>query len=60
VQTLLGICRPADPKLASGGLSIERPLSSGLQTWQDKKDEWPLKQPLPKKTAKLQVSLSPY
>lgn len=55
-KTLLGICRPSDPRLASGGTDLQRPLSSGLQTWQDKTEEWPLKQPLPKKTAHLQAS----
>ncbi|KAK7112653.1 uncharacterized protein [Littorina saxatilis] len=55
-KTLLGITAPSDAKMASGSSDIERPLSSGIQTWQDKKDEWPLKQALPKKTAKLQAS----
>ena len=54
-QILLGIVSPSDSQLTSGGGNIERPLSSGQQTWQDKKGEWPLKQPLPKKTALLQV-----
>lgn len=54
-KTLLGIIKPSDPRLQTGGSNIERPLSSGLQTFQEK-DEWPLKQPLPKKTAKLQAS----
>ena len=54
-QMLLGIVSPSDSKLTSGGGNMERPLSSGQQTWQDKEEEWPLKQPLPKKTALLQV-----
>ncbi|KAL8561663.1 hypothetical protein ACOMHN_001395 [Nucella lapillus] len=55
-KTLLGVAKPSDPTLTSGGRSIDRPVSSGVQTWQDKKDEWPLKQPMPKKTALLQAS----
>nr|KAG5714257.1 hypothetical protein BaRGS_018474 [Batillaria attramentaria] len=55
-KTLLGIFKPSNARLQTGSSNIERPLSSGLQTFQEKKDEWPLKQPLPKKTAKLQAS----
>lgn len=55
-KTLLGVIKPSEGKLQTGSTNIERPLSSGLQTFQEKKDEWPLKQPLPKKTAKLQAS----
>ncbi|XP_076459984.1 uncharacterized protein LOC143293041 [Babylonia areolata] len=55
-KTLLGIARPTDPKLTSGGQNIERPLSSGEQTWQNHIDEWPLKEPLPKKTAQIQAA----
>ncbi|KAK7506537.1 hypothetical protein BaRGS_00002012, partial [Batillaria attramentaria] len=55
-KTLLGIIKPSEAKLQTGGTNIERPLSSGLQTFQEKKDEWPLKQPMPKRTAKLQAS----
>ncbi|KAK7111653.1 xanthine dehydrogenase-like [Littorina saxatilis] len=55
-KTLLGLVSPSDPKLMSGAGSLERPLSSAIQTFQEKKDEWPLKQPMPKKTALLQTS----
>ena len=57
LQTLLGLVTPSDPRLKSGTTSLERPLSSAVQTFQEKQDEWPLKQPLPKTTALLQVSL---
>ncbi|XP_012939556.1 xanthine dehydrogenase isoform X2 [Aplysia californica] len=55
-KTLLELAKPTDAKIQSGADSIERPLSSGLQTFQEKKDEFPLKQPMPKMTAPLQAS----
>ena len=56
LQTLLGLATPSDPRLKSGTTSLERPLSSAVQTFQEKREDWPLKQPLPKTTALLQVS----
>ena len=56
LQTLLGLATPSDPRLKSGATSLERPLSSAVQTFQEKQEDWPLKQPLPKTTALLQVS----
>ncbi|PVD23365.1 hypothetical protein C0Q70_16633 [Pomacea canaliculata] len=55
-KTLLEFTGNADPRLASGAPNIQRPLSSGLQTYEEKKEEFPLKQALPKKTALLQAS----
>ena len=56
LQTLLGLATPSDPRLKSGATSLERPLSSAVQTFQEKREDWPLKQSLPKTTALLQVS----
>ncbi|CAL1531002.1 unnamed protein product [Lymnaea stagnalis] len=55
-KTLLEIYKPSKYTLNSGAASMERPLSSGLQTYQEKKENFPLRQPLPKKTAPLQAS----
>ncbi|RUS90574.1 hypothetical protein EGW08_001662 [Elysia chlorotica] len=55
-KTLLGVYKPMKPSLQSGALSMERPLSSGLQTYQQTSDKLPIGQGLPKKTAPLQVT----
>ncbi|BFZ03307.1 hypothetical protein BsWGS_06345 [Bradybaena similaris] len=55
-KVLLGIYNPDNPKLRSGTEYLHRPISSGLQTYQEMKNEWPLKTALPKKTAPLQAS----
>ena len=41
--------------LRSGGSDLERPLSEGKQTYSTDKSEWPLTEPMTKRTAKLQV-----
>ncbi|KAL8593330.1 hypothetical protein ACOMHN_009983 [Nucella lapillus] len=55
-KTFLGLVAPSDPRLASGAISLKRPLSSAEQTFQEKKEDWPLKQPMAKKTSLLQAS----
>ncbi|XP_055877626.1 uncharacterized protein LOC106059685 [Biomphalaria glabrata] len=55
-KVLLGIYNPNNPKLRSGPENIHRPISSGLQTYQEIKTELPLKQAMPKITAPLQAS----
>ncbi|KAH9519993.1 hypothetical protein Btru_071425 [Bulinus truncatus] len=55
-KVLLGLYHPVDPKLRSGSENIHRPISTGLQTYQEMKTEFPLKQPMPKLTAPLQAS----
>jgi hypothetical protein len=46
----------ADKRLQSGGFPLERPLSSGKQSYGTKKDEWPLTQPMHKLEGKAQVN----
>ncbi|KAH9519689.1 aryl-alcohol oxidase 1 [Bulinus truncatus] len=55
-KTLLEIYKPSKYTLQSGAASMERPLSQGLQTYKEKTEDFPLRQPLPKKTAPLQAS----
>uniref|UniRef100_A0A0B7B2H5 FAD-binding PCMH-type domain-containing protein n=1 Tax=Arion vulgaris TaxID=1028688 RepID=A0A0B7B2H5_9EUPU len=55
-KVLLGIYNPDNVKLRSGTEYLHRPISSGLQTYQEMKSEWPLKKAMPKKTAPLQAS----
>ncbi|XP_076461928.1 uncharacterized protein LOC143294357 [Babylonia areolata] len=55
-KMLLGLVAPSDPRLASGASSLQRPVSVAEQTFQEKREDWPLKQPMPKKTALLQTS----
>lgn len=47
--------KPTDSKIRSGADSMDRPISSGLQTFQEKQSEFPLKQAMPKVEAALQV-----
>lgn len=54
-QTLLEVYKPSKYNIQSGAASMERPLSSGLQTFQEKTDDFPLRKPMPKKTAPFQV-----
>lgn len=44
------------PKLRSGGLSLQRGLSSGRQDYDTDKNLWPLNQPIPKIEAIYQTS----
>ncbi|BFZ17322.1 hypothetical protein BsWGS_20361 [Bradybaena similaris] len=55
-KVLLGIYKSDNLKLRSGTEYLHRPISSGLQTYQEMKSEWPLKKAIPKKTAPLQAS----
>ncbi|KAK3739272.1 hypothetical protein RRG08_050477 [Elysia crispata] len=55
-KVLLGLNTSRNPKLWSGSESLHRPISSGLQTYQEMAEEFPLKQGLPKMTAPLQAS----
>ena len=55
-QTILGICRPVvSARLQSGADLLVRPLSSGKQEYSTDKTKWPLTEPMPKLSAKLQV-----
>ncbi|BFZ03639.1 hypothetical protein BsWGS_06678 [Bradybaena similaris] len=55
-KTLLEVFKPSKYNIQSGAASMERPLSSGLQTFQEKTDDFPLRKPMPKKTAPFQTS----
>ncbi|XP_059139141.1 uncharacterized protein LOC131927489 [Physella acuta] len=55
-KVLLGIYNTTNPKLRSGTDYLHRPISSGLQTYQEMKTEFPLKKAMPKLTAPLQAS----
>ncbi|GFO32658.1 indole-3-acetaldehyde oxidase [Plakobranchus ocellatus] len=55
-KTFLEVYQPANESLQSGTGSMERPLSSGLQTYQQKTDMLPIGEAMPKKTAPLQAS----
>ncbi|XP_012937727.1 indole-3-acetaldehyde oxidase [Aplysia californica] len=55
-KVLLSIYKTQDPKLRSGPDCLQRPISTGLQTYQEMKSEFPLKEPMPKLTAPLQAS----
>jgi len=55
-KVLLQLYRSDSAKLRSGPDHLHRPISTGLQTYQEMKSEFPLKQPLPKKTSPLQAS----
>ncbi|GFS19663.1 indole-3-acetaldehyde oxidase [Elysia marginata] len=55
-KVLLGLNTSRNSKLWSGTENLYRPISSGLQTYQEMAEEFPLKQGLPKKTAPLQAS----
>ncbi|XP_005094236.3 indole-3-acetaldehyde oxidase, partial [Aplysia californica] len=55
-KALLEIYKPSKLSLQSGADSMERPLSVGLQTFQEKPEDFPLKKPTPKVTAPLQAS----
>ncbi|KAK3789287.1 hypothetical protein RRG08_001677 [Elysia crispata] len=55
-KVLLGICNSKSQRLQSGSENLHRPVSSGLQTYQEMKSEFPLKHAMPKKTSPLQAS----
>ncbi|CAK1583032.1 unnamed protein product [Parnassius mnemosyne] len=45
---ILSQCPSVNPRYKSGGNILERPLSSGTQTFDTDKSLWPLNQPVPK------------
>jgi len=47
--------KSADPRVQTGASPLERPLSSGTQSYDTKKQEWPLTEPLLKLEGKVQV-----
>ncbi|GFO39127.1 aldehyde oxidase, partial [Plakobranchus ocellatus] len=55
-KVLLSLNTTRNSKLWSGPENLHRPISSGLQTYQEIDRESPLKQGMPKKTAPLQAS----
>ncbi|XP_059145955.1 uncharacterized protein LOC131933182 isoform X2 [Physella acuta] len=55
-KTLLEVYKPSDLRVQSGADSMDRTLSFGLQTFQEKAEEFPLKQALSKLEAPLQAS----
>ena len=57
IQVLLGLHKSRSPKLVSGSENLQRPLSSGLQTYKEKPGEFPIHKGLTKIEAPLQVQL---
>ncbi|GFO23340.1 xanthine dehydrogenase/oxidase [Plakobranchus ocellatus] len=55
-KVLLGLCGTKNPKVRTGAEDLHRPVSSGLQTYQEMAREFPLKHALPKVTSTLQAS----
>ncbi|KAK7099077.1 hypothetical protein V1264_003269 [Littorina saxatilis] len=54
---VLQVCPKAvDPVFASGGSELERPVSSGIQTYGTHKDEYPLTEPMAKRAAIYQTT----
>ncbi|KAL8614120.1 hypothetical protein ACOMHN_026337 [Nucella lapillus] len=54
---VLQVCPSAvAPRYVSGGFSLERPVSSGVQTYGTQKVEWPLTEPMTKRDAAYQTS----
>ncbi|CAK1583031.1 unnamed protein product [Parnassius mnemosyne] len=55
-KAILSQCPSVNPRYKSGGNILERPLSSGTQTFDTDKSLWPLNQPVPKLEALAQCS----
>ncbi|XP_048242207.1 xanthine dehydrogenase-like [Haliotis rufescens] len=56
-KCVLGMCsEKAATRFQSGGTNLMRPVSSGTQTYDSRKDEYPLTQPMTKADATLQTS----
>ncbi|CAL1529227.1 unnamed protein product [Lymnaea stagnalis] len=53
---LLEVFESSNQKIKTGRESLSHPISSGLQTFQELKSEFPLKASMPKQTATLQAS----
>ena len=59
VQFVLQVCQSVvDPRYLSGASDLERPVSSGVQTYGTQKEEWPLTKPMTKRDATYQVPLA--
>ena len=59
VQFVLQVCQSVvDPHYLSGASDLERPVSSGVQTYGTQKEEWPLTKPMTKRDATYQVQLA--
>ena len=59
VQFVLQVCQSVvDPRYLSGASDLERPVSSGVQTYGTQKEEWPLTKPMTKRDATYQVQLA--
>lgn len=56
ISILNGLGEAVPPGLVSAGSLIERPLSSGKQTFTTDQEAWPLRQPVPKVEALPQVA----
>ncbi|XP_048248147.1 indole-3-acetaldehyde oxidase-like [Haliotis rufescens] len=55
-KCILELCGAKHQTRVSGPFSIERPLSSGVREFQEKKADWPLKEPMPKLASHAQAS----
>ncbi|XP_063888909.1 uncharacterized protein LOC135115838 isoform X1 [Scylla paramamosain] len=56
-KTIVGfLANKVNPKLASAGPNIERPLSSGRQEFDMDREAWPVGEPLPKLESATQIS----
>ncbi|XP_041366429.1 xanthine dehydrogenase-like [Gigantopelta aegis] len=54
---VLGACdTKVSPRYKSGGANLYRPLSSGTQSYDTHKQEWPVSEPMTKTTSELQTS----
>ncbi|XP_050344173.1 uncharacterized protein LOC126769429 isoform X2 [Nymphalis io] len=55
-KAILSLSPTVNPRYASGGSELVRPVSSGMQTYDTDKSLWPLNQPVPKLEALSQCS----
>ncbi|XP_047534257.1 xanthine dehydrogenase 1-like [Vanessa atalanta] len=55
-KAILSLSPSVNPRYASGGSELVRPLSSGIQSYETDKSLWPLNQPVPKLEALSQCS----
>ena len=56
VQFVLGVCSSkAAEQYRSGGANLLRPVSSAVQTYSTRKEDWPLNEPMTKTEAAYQV-----
>ena len=56
MQFVLGVCSSsANERFHSGSDSLQRPVSSGVQTYDTRREEWPLNEPMTKVEAAYQV-----